>query len=866
MNMLRGIITGCLSFCILYVCGQSDDGYPDRLYAREQAWAFPAGGAVVLNRAPAFTWPVREGSGIRYTVALSTDSLFQAGNTIRTGFFPWAVYVPHDGLESGVWYWKTGVRNGTRTDVEWSPVYRFTVAAEAIDNTSPAPEDLLSRTNTPHPRLWIRPENMEGFQKRNEQNPEARRTLEAAEKLVGIPLPDETPTRVRDTSGMSDLDKKLTIEFMYHGFGTRVSTPVEQLCAAYMLTGSEKFAREGIRRALQLASFDPQGLATRDDFNSGNIMEAMALAYDRFYDLLTASQKESLRKAISVRAGAFYEHMVNHFEAHLCDNHVWQHILRNFTITAFATVHDIPEASVWLTYVYEVWSGRFPVLGTSDGGWHEGNGYFPVHFKTLIYLPVLFRQFTGINYFDIPWFANLPQYMMYSFPAGSPSVSLGDKQEDLLRPAKTWTAFTFSLAREIQDPALARYTADLEKENPGYISGDANFLLHRLLTYDPAGNIPSRVGSKPARAKLFKDIGLAVSHSFPDQADKNLMVSLSSSPFGALGHAHASQNSLTVNYKGKKIIGGSGFYTNFSDHHNLLHYRTSRAYSTILADSIGQSISEYGYGYMEQFATGKRLSYFAGDASNAYTGTLSAFWKDRFNRRAIQMTRENGVGNAGVKKFKRQVLTIDSSYVIVYDDLEAVRPVRWTWQTHSPLPIRKTDKDVPGTWFRIDIDNGDISTIAVFASTPVAETVHHHFNYPAKNWKGKEDKDGNIAQYPDEWHAGATSAATHTFRFLTILFLGKADSPQSHIRQLNETSWQLGEFSLTVEMNADNHPYLGIKDEKSTVLFTSDADNPLFGKRPSDGVSSDKIFIFEKETGQSKVYVPADARPAGLMY
>lgn len=83
----------------------------------------------------------------------------------------------------------------------------------------------------------------------------------------------------------------------------------------------------------------------------------------------------------------------------MCDNHVWQHILRNFSIAAVAVANDLPEANEWLTYVYEVWSARFPVLGSTDGGWHEGNGYFRTHYETLIYLPELFGNISGMDYF-----------------------------------------------------------------------------------------------------------------------------------------------------------------------------------------------------------------------------------------------------------------------------------------------------------------------------------------------------------------------------------------------------------------------------------------------------------------------------------
>ena len=68
--------------------------------------------------------------------------------------------------------------------------------------------------------------------------------------------------------------------------------------------------------------------------------------------------------------------------------------------------------------MYEVWSARFPVLGTTDGGWHEGNGYFRVNFKSIIYLSQMFGDFSGVDYFKLPWMQNYPYYMLYTHPEG----------------------------------------------------------------------------------------------------------------------------------------------------------------------------------------------------------------------------------------------------------------------------------------------------------------------------------------------------------------------------------------------------------------------------------------------------------------
>ena len=75
-------------------------------------------------------------------------------------------------------------------------------------------------------------------------------------------------------------------------------------------------------------------------------------------------------------------------------------------------------------------------------------------------------------------------------------------------------------------------------------------------------------------------------------------------PFGSTGHAHAAHNGFTINYGGRQLFGGTGYYSNFNDKHTLMHYR-SRGHNTILADGLAQVIGENGYGWLARFAEWK---------------------------------------------------------------------------------------------------------------------------------------------------------------------------------------------------------------------------------------------------------------------
>ena len=204
--------------------------------------------------------------------------------------------------------------------------------------------------------------------------------------------------------------------------------------------------------------------------------------------------------------------MPNRFELHVSDNHVWQITLRNLAIATVAVINDVPEAKEWLTYMYEVWSARFPVLGTTDGGWHEGNGYFRVNFKSIIYLSQMFGDFSGVDYFKLPWMQNLPYYMLYTHPNGAASTAIGDMWENIPYIVKGEAWFADALTYRMNDPYLNWYVSEIKRDYPSYYHGTDDFLFFRLLNYKPNRNLPATSPSNLAKSRKFGDVGVVAMH------------------------------------------------------------------------------------------------------------------------------------------------------------------------------------------------------------------------------------------------------------------------------------------------------------------------------------------------------------------
>ena len=404
------------------------------LHPRFREWASPTGGVAVRRNAPALLWPADLNVPELYRVELSDTPEFLPERT-TVSEQEWAVYTPHIPLAEGRYYWRvtTIAPDGTSRRSE---TYDFQVDTSARRFATPTGEELVQKiAATPHFRLYVTRDGVEALRSRARNNAEARGLVRQARARLDMDVVPVAPTRPRDTTGMSAYQKRSMINFMYHKFGEVVTQPAVDFSVAYLLTGEECFARAAVKHALHAAALPVDSDATSEDFNRSAIMYGLAVAYDTACDFMTDNERAAVLEAIRVRGDYFYRHYVRHFETHSMDNHVWQHTFRNFFFASIATAGDLPDAARWVRYGYEVWCSRFSILGGDDGGWHDGNSYFEANLVSFVYIPFVLSRLTGVDFFDIPWYHNLPGFLIYSFPKNSYATGFGDDYDKLRTPA-----------------------------------------------------------------------------------------------------------------------------------------------------------------------------------------------------------------------------------------------------------------------------------------------------------------------------------------------------------------------------------------------------------------------------------------------
>lgn len=59
---------------------------------------------------------------------------------------------------------------------------------------------------------------------------------------------------------------------------------------------------------------------------------------------------------------------------------------------------------------------------------------------TFVYVPFVLSRLTGTDFFDLPWYRNLPSFLVYSFPKGSYATGFGDDYEKMTSPSQLYMA------------------------------------------------------------------------------------------------------------------------------------------------------------------------------------------------------------------------------------------------------------------------------------------------------------------------------------------------------------------------------------------------------------------------------------------
>ena len=768
-------------------------------------------------------------TGERLQFSLSRTEDFSSSETLVTEPQEWCMYNPHRRLDTGTWFWRFRSTNANGAmPGEWSQAYRFEVKNDTPEFVTPTFKTFLENAPRLHPRIYCFLDD---------------RIAEARNRVASHPEYKELQSRATlalnvDYTTMPDLYSRAE-ELRQHA---------TYLYQVYHLTQEKKHV-EKLRQLLEALIATPPAdkQLFASNFTASNIAWCLVAAYDLLYDNLSASDRTSAEELMMRVARYYYKVNCGFQENHLFDNHFWQQNMRILFQVALS-LYDKPayssEVLPMLEYYYELWTARAPASGFNrDGMWHNGTGYFSANILTLAYMPALFSYITRQDFLLHPWYRNAGRSMVYTCPPGSKTNGFGDNSEKGTEPNRLIAAFADYLACETGDSYAAWYAGECRD----LLRRDYELRLYRMCTDQ---NYDTAFPADAAKMVWYKDAGEVAMHSHPEDTEKDLALSFRSSTFGSGSHTTASQNAFNLLYKGADVYRSTGYYQNFSDAHNLMSYRHTRAHNTLLVNGIGQPYSTEGYGNVMRAMTGQHISYCLGDASHAYRGISNdPMWIGYFEQAGITQTPENGFGTTPLTKYRRHILMLHPSTVLVYDELEASEAVRWEWLLHSP-----TEFGIDAVKKTLSTNNsakGFVAVTQLFGGHVFALSQTDRFAVPPAT---------TGADYPNQWHLTARVDGSSATRFLAVIQVGDTKESVSAIHRDGDT-FSVGDWTIEAVLDASKSSKLTVTHRTEPAVFSYGTDNPTLSGTSYSRQYTGSSILYDEMNGTWQVTEMTDRTP-----
>jgi hypothetical protein len=802
----------------------------------------PSGNITVQTNPPILRWPNEKGKQASYEVRLSQDSLFQDSTATISAKSSMAIYNPHRELNTGKWYWQF-----RKTGGGFSKTLSFVVDGHAVNMVSPAPSDFLRSIPEGHPRVLLQAEEAnELFHL--ESDPDAQAIITEAKEQLQIGMPKESEAYSKRKLSNKNQQRKLDLDASQN-LSSKVYKAVNSLAQAYVLTGNQVFSEKAISLAMEVSSWDAVGVTRLSDFGDSRCMLSMALVFDTFYDQLNDSQKKKLIAAISQRAEHFYHDWVNDIESKILSGHVWQHILHYFFQTALALHGEVPEATDWLTYAYELFLARAPVLGGFDGGWAEGASYFRMNMETMLDIPLFIQKFTGFDFINAhPWYAENIKWMVYHVPPGSSADGFSDNSEEVRMPGAEYMAYAEEMAKLTGNRLAAWYASECRKYENLDLSQMATLRWIRLAkTRDLSIPETTQIAALPMGA-VFRDMGLAALHINPMNTTTDLMVAFKSSPLGAYGHLLCDQNTFNILYGGMPLFYRTGYKVTMDDPHRTGWYRTTKSQNGILINGEGQPYSSDSYGWISRFVQGDEIAYIKGDATNAYKS-------------------EDPTMDSGIKKIFRHIILLKPDLVIVYDELVSREDVQWSWLIHS---LQEMNMDTVNHTFSTALPN--VKGVGkMYQSQSVKWELADTSDVPAINWRNAKHTDGTLKTYDaPQYHLKISPLQKNkSMRFLAILQVSpNADLDRvlynSQLGENGDLDITVGEWNIAASLNPNLSPELIIRKTDGNSTLTIYPKDVEINGRKLKGKQANSSLLAEKKNGKTTIQEVVDAMPHAM--
>ena len=324
-----------------------------KIYTVTRNTPSPSNGESPKFNSPSFQWPSKKNA--TYRIRISTSKKFDHA-LIEKANIAFAIFNPHQQLSQGKWYWQYKINQEN-----WNPIDSFDIdTSTRIFPTHPI-EKIISNIPGAHPRVLVNQSEINDFRITASKTKEASAIINEANKTLMTPIPKETDALPK-YQGKNKFQNEKIASLASKWSGRKIQETLNIFSQAFILTGDVKYFKVAKLWMLEVATWDPLGPSHTNNFGDAGIMSSMAIGLDSFWDLLTESERNLIKKNISTRADQFYKLWMNQVEARSSSMHVWQHIMHNLLETGLALKGEHPTAENWIEYIYEIWIAQSPKM------------------------------------------------------------------------------------------------------------------------------------------------------------------------------------------------------------------------------------------------------------------------------------------------------------------------------------------------------------------------------------------------------------------------------------------------------------------------------------------------------------------------
>lgn len=670
----------------------------------------PRHGATVEQTPPDFSWP-DVGNEARYSVTLTYPDGRKRTLAAPQNYLNW-----DEALPPGEYSW-TVTLNGRASDAR-----KFVVGKDAKPFVVPPMKELSARIQAkPRPRGLPDQATLALMAK---QRPAGIASLRAeVDNRMRAALPPAPGSSSPGKDGSDAMDEvKRTMNAL----------------AAYVLVKEQRYFDESLRRARNMAAWDPHGPTayTRRGMEQSarTIAFSLVLAYDWLHPRLAQPDRQLLRYSIKVRLGQMHAELIgsrSRVAQYPRDSH-GQLSATMLGMMAALMVGDLPEADAWMEKSLPLAANLTSPWGGEESGFSNGTAYGIWDTGALQPYWYVLRWATGIDFAQKAWVRNYARFLAYFDPPGTPARLFGDGHEQAML-AEQVARFGKGYSYFAPSPLSRWYASRL--------TGEAQLRFEYILSPPADFQGPQPLPAGTPNALHLPSIGWVAMHS--DLADeKRVSVYFKSSPppHGAFNHSHADQNSFVINAGGQRLAIESGYYDGYKSQHWQQWLKTTRAKNAITFDGgKGQVFFEQtgarkmGYGRITRFETHAKYDIATGDATSAYDGALS--------------------------EAKRTVVFIRPNVVVVHDRLASATPRQWEWNIHALRKMRvESDR-------KIEIDSGGQRLCVSMVGGPELRFLQDD-EWTAAPRKGDP-----------QWHGRFVTAALAKAEFVAVLNVGCTPNP-----------------------------------------------------------------------------------------